>query len=73
MTPQQAKEWFGATHYLPMKDGVTPQMYYKQESDKYSEEPRVSWVYLSFANIWMGSQLNAEPEHVCKLIAIEDC
>ena len=52
LTPAQAKEKFQATHFMPMKDGVTPQMYYKYrpETDTFS--------YLSYCNLWQGSEIN---------------
>ena len=56
MTPQEASTQFGATHYIVMADGKTPQMYYRQEDIHFNDgtSKRV-WAYLSFANIWMGS------------------
>lgn len=49
MKPSEAKEKYGATHYSAMKNGKTPQLYYR--------EPGVSpcWCYLTFADSWHGS------------------
>lgn len=44
----------GATHYLPMKNGVTPQLFYKQNEAGKLE-------YISFRGIWMGSTSNNRP------------
>jgi hypothetical protein len=61
MTPNEAKKNHGATHYSTMRDGVTPQMFYKQEPlIPGTNDPRLSWVYLSFANVWQGSDLNED-------------
>ena len=54
MTPQEAKEQFDATHYSTTLDGVTPQMYYKKETNSIN---KTYWVYLSYANLWMGSEI----------------
>lgn len=48
MKPSEAKAKYGATHYMPMPDGVTPEMYYR-----YSEH--YGWMYLSFTNDWYVS------------------
>lgn len=59
MTPEQAYTSYGATHYLTMKDGVTPQMYYKWVYTQMNDGSIGSGLcYLSFANIWMGSDRN---------------
>lgn len=59
MTPNEAQAAYGATHYSTRRDGVTPQMYYKQQPvDPYVAGSPVIWVYLSFANLWMGSSIN---------------
>lgn len=59
MSPQEVKKAYGATHYAVMRDGVTPQMYYKKELQNFSDGTKaLRWVYLSFAGIWMGSALN---------------
>ena len=52
LTPAEAKKEFNATHYMLMKDGVTPQMYYKHrpETDTFS--------YLSYCHLWQGSDIN---------------
>ncbi len=53
---QALKRSFGATHYLPQADGVSMAMAYKQESVRYNDGTSSKrWVYLSYANIWMGS------------------
>jgi predicted metalloendopeptidase len=52
---------YGATHYSTMKDGVTPQMYYKQQTEPINDgTTRTRWVYLSHAGIWMGSSMTDE-------------
>lgn len=76
MSPESAKEaqevkaQYGATHYATMNDGVTPQMYYKQELIHYNDNTsKLVWVYLSYCNLWMGSSMT-EAE-VLKLKAID--
>ena len=65
MTPQAAQAMYGATHYTAMRDGVTPQMYYKQENIHFNDKTsKLCWVYLSYANIWMGSGITKEQEHL---------
>jgi hypothetical protein len=67
---QAVKAKYGATHYATMRDGVTPQMYYKQEYIIYNDNTsELVWVYLSYANLWMGSSIT-EAE-VLKLKAID--
>ena len=56
MTPKEAAETIQATHFLPMMDGVTPQLYYKIVIKKYNdgtEEP--VWHYFSSRRGWMPS------------------
>lgn len=61
MTPREAKEKYHATHYETMKDGVTPQMYYRIEHVLYNDDTiEKRWVYLSFCNIWTGSRKSLE-------------
>ena len=61
MTPQEASNKFGATHYTTMKDGKTPQMYYKYVTIYFNDGTYADWLhYLSFCNIWMGSGLVRE-------------
>jgi hypothetical protein len=71
MTPKEINQKYGATHYSVMCDGETPQQFYKQEDIPFSDgtSKRV-WVYLSYANIWMGSDYNNNPEAVNKLKTI---
>lgn len=65
MTPQAAQAMYGATHYTAMRDGVTPQMYYKTSEIPFSDgTSHTCWVYLSYANIWMGSGITEEQEHL---------
>jgi hypothetical protein len=68
MTPTEANEQFGATHYTVMRDDVTPQLFYKQKTIpcKDGTSKRV-WVYLSFANIWMGAAYADSTEFVKSL------
>jgi hypothetical protein len=68
MTPEKAKEIHGATHYRTMMDGVTPQMYYKQEDWKFNNgTTRAVWVFLSFANIWTGSDSSTNWKTLIKI------
>lgn len=63
MTPEEAKMKYRATHYSIMTDGVTPQLYYRQNELKFSDgTSKTVWEYLSFADIWMGSELTRNPE-----------
>ena len=58
MPPSVAKQKYGATHYAAMRDGVTPQMYYKKETKPLNDGTTYTcWVYLSFADLWMGSAI----------------
>lgn len=72
MTPREAKALFGATHYATMRDGVTPQMYYKTETIKVNDGTEiVCWVYLSFGDLWMGSNIQRGSEEEHQLTPIE--
>jgi hypothetical protein len=72
MTPQQAKEQHGATHYSTMRDGITPQMYYKLQTTKINDGTGFTcWVYLSFADLWMGSNIRIGSEEEQRLKPIE--
>lgn len=63
------KDAYGATHYSVMTDGVTPQMFYKKEPIHYNDNTsKLVWVYLSFANLWMGSNITRDSEHHLKEI-----
>ena len=70
LTPAQAKVRIGATHYGTMRDGVTPQMYYKYDREKHTLQ------YRSFCNLWQGSNLNGEgrkfEDLLASLIEIKD-
>lgn len=58
MFPSEVKQRFGATHYSTMRDGVTPQMYYKLETTPLSDGHSFTcWVYLSYADLWVGSNI----------------
>jgi hypothetical protein len=72
LTPFEAKTQFGATHYLTMIDGVTPQMYYKKETTKLNDgKSFTSWVYLSYCYLWQGSAIEIGSDVEKKLILIE--
>lgn len=72
MDPQFAKQHFGATHYITMKDGVTPQMYYKQVQIPVNNGTvYTGWVYLSFCNIWMGSNIKVGSGEEALLVPID--
>lgn len=60
MTPVQVKAKYGATHYITMEDKVTPQMYYKIDTDRTIK-------YLSFAGIWFRSDRNDNPKRIEEL------
>lgn len=61
MTPKEAKRYYGATHFMPMRDGVTPQTFYKQVTELYNDGVyRTRWVFLTFANLWFGSFATAD-------------
>lgn len=58
MTPSEAEAQYGATHYATMRDGVTPQMYYKLETTPLNDGTSfTAWVYLSYCNLWQGSDI----------------
>ena len=68
--PSRAKERYGATHYSTMRDGITPQMYYKRETTQCNDGTSFTcWVYLSYANLWQGSAIK-DSDH--KLIEIKE-
>lgn len=68
MYPSEAKLNYGATHYSTMRDGVTPQMYYKLQTIPLNDGTEVTtWVYLSFANLWMGSEMKKGSEEESNL------
>ena len=72
MTPQEAKAKFGATHYVTMKDGVTPQMYYKQETNPLNDGTSYTcWVYLSYCDLWQGSNIRIGSQDEIILVSIE--
>lgn len=62
---------YGATHFYPRVDGITPQMYYKKMPIGYADEKCIDvWHYLSYANIWMGSDIKNGSFEESKLIPI---
>lgn len=62
MTPQEAHQVYGATHYIPCSDG-RPQLYYKKESILFStQEDKELWQYLSYCDSWQFSEINKERE-----------
>lgn len=72
MTPQEAKARFNATHYSTMRNGITPQMYYKQETNPLNDGTSYTcWVYLSYCNLWQGSVIKIGSDDEKRLIAIE--
>lgn len=71
MRPSEAKAWFGATHYATMRDGVTPQMYYKLTTTKFNDGTSVtSWAYLSYCDLWNGSNIKIGSEEEQRLTPI---
>ena len=65
------KNQYGATHFLPMKDGVTPGLYYKKIPISYNDNTCINvWHYLLFANIWLRSS-NSEEDNNKILIPIK--
>ena len=72
MTPSEAKAKFNATHFMPMKDGVTPQMYYKKETISVNDGTTYTyWAYLSYCNLWQGSAIKIGSSDETVLISIE--
>ena len=58
MTPQEALKLYGATMYSTMKNGITPQLFYRWNEIKFNNGTfKYVLEYLSYANIWMGSGL----------------
>ena len=58
MRPSEAKARYGATHYATMRDGVTPQMYYKLETVPLNDGTSwTHWAYLSYCDLWQGSSI----------------
>jgi len=56
MNPRQAKQKIGATHYAVMKDGETPQLYYKWKEIKINDGTTINkLMYFSSYGIWVGS------------------
>lgn len=71
MTPEQIKEQYGATHYSTLRDGVTPQMFYKLETTPVNDGTKhTSWVYLSYCDLWQGSNIKVGSEEEQRLVAI---
>lgn len=63
----------GATHYSTMKDGVRPQMYYKKMPIGYADGTfKNVWHYLSFASLWVGSEIKAGSIEEANLIPIKE-
>lgn len=61
----------GATHYMPMRDGVTPQMYYKFIDMLMNDGTHRPWLhYLSYADSWQGSSMT--PDIQLKLVALDN-
>ena len=60
MNPQEAKEQIGASHYMTMKNGVTPQMYYRIEPVKIvgGEIYQCLQFYSECGGGWLGSGEN---------------
>lgn len=72
LTPSEAKAKFNATHYMPMRDGITPQMYYKKETVPLNNERSFTcWVYLSYCKLWQGSAIRIGSDGEANLIAIK--
>lgn len=72
MTPQEVKTKYGATHYTTMRDGVTPQMYYKLKTTPLNDGTSFTcWVYLSHCDLWQGSAIKIDSEESRKLTPIE--
>lgn len=72
LTPSEAKAKFNATHYIPMRDGITPQMYYKKETVPLNNERSFTcWVYLSYCKLWQGSAIRIGSDDEANLIAIK--
>ena len=72
ITPSEAKAKFNATHYMTMRDDVTPQMYYKKETTQLNDGTSFTcWVYLSYCNLWQGSNIPIGHSTEAKLIPIE--
>ena len=72
MTPSEAKARFNATHYITMRDGVTPQMYYKQKTTSLNDGTSYTcWVYLSYCELWQGSALQIGHADEARLIPIK--
>ena len=66
MNTLQAKN-SGAQFYQPMKDGVTPQLYYRYKDIKYNDgttEPRLQYLSTCGGG-WMGS-MEKNPEEFVK-------
>lgn len=61
----------GATHYSIMRDGVTPQMYYRKLHIHYNDSTHSHvWHYLSYANIWNGSNIKVGSVEESRLVPI---
>jgi len=72
LTPSEAKAQFGATHWMPMRDGITPQMYYKKETTQLNNGKSFTcWVYLSYCDLWQGSAIQISSDDEARLIPIK--
>jgi len=71
LNPQEAKLYFGATHYITTANGVTPQLYYKFEDIPINDGTvRRALVYLSYCQFWNGSSVQ-NPVEFLKEHAVE--
>lgn len=72
MTPSEAKAKFNATHFITMKDGITPQLYYKKKTTQVNDGTSFTcWVYLSYCELWQGSAIRIGSNEEASLIAIK--
>lgn len=73
LTPSEAKAKFNATHYTVMRDGITPQMYYKKETTQLNNGKSFTcWVYLSYCDLWQGSNIPIGHRTELNLIPIKE-
>ena len=66
MTAIEAKQKRGAQYFMPMKDGITPQLFYRFENIKYNDgtiAPRLQYLSTCGGG-WMGSMENDEKSFV---------
>jgi hypothetical protein len=71
MNTEEAKKYYGAQYYQTMKDGVTPQMFYRWKTVKYNDGTTGEvFQYLTSFDNWHNSSEKNPEEFVKKLVKL---